>query len=81
MVESSEKKKIELIVFREFIERSGLAIVPETLENRNPPEPYILCKVIGEDHVSYELKEVCDPVVAKETSDRAYPVVTHTHYM
>ena len=69
MVESSEKQKRELRVFQEFIERSGLAIVPESLENRNPRKPDILCKVIGEDHVSYELKEVCDEVVAKETSD------------
>ena len=69
VVDNSEKQKRELRVFQEFIERSGLAIVSGSIESRNPPEPDMLCNVIGEDCIAFELKEVCDEVIAKETSD------------
>ena len=69
VADNSEKQKKELRVIQEFIERSGLAIVSGSIESRNPPEPDMLCNVIGEDCIAFELKEVCDEVIAKETSD------------
>ena len=68
VVDNSEKQQRELRVFQEFIERSGLAIVSGSIESRNSPEPDMLCNVIGEDCIAFELKEVCDPRLAEVVS-------------
>ena len=68
VVDNSEKQQRELRVFQEFIKRSGLAIVSGSIESRNSPEPDMLCNVIGEDCIAFELKEVCDPRLAEGVS-------------
>ena len=71
MVDKTEKQQREFRVLQEFIERSGLTIVPDSIENRNPPEPDMLCEILNEGFFAFELKEVCDETVAKTVSDLA----------
>ncbi len=67
-----EKSKREMENFQEFAERSersGLSIVPDSIEKRNPPEPDILCRLSDGESVAFELKEICSQVLAKGASD------------
>src|SRR5258708_4015339 len=52
-----------------FIPLSGLAIDPESVESRPPPEPDILCVVQGEGLVAFELVEICDPAIAATVTE------------
>ena len=69
MTDSIRKSQRELSVFQEFIERSDLVVDPDSIDKRSPPEPDILCRVRGEGHVAFELKEICDSNIAKVCSD------------
>ena len=69
LYDDEQKSKREFRVFQEFTERSGLAIDPDSIEKRNPPEPDMLCRVSGEGYVAFELKELCDEEIAKTISD------------
>ena len=63
-----EKSKLELKIFREFAERSGLPIVPDSIEKRFPPEPDLLCHFNDGESVAFELKELCSETLAPEIS-------------
>jgi len=58
MSDDKKRAEIERKIFREFAERSGLRIDPESIESRKPDEPDILCSVIGEGCVAFELKSL-----------------------
>lgn len=66
--QEGQKSIRELTAFQEFAERSHLAIVCVSIEKRKEPEPDILCHVSGEGYVAFELKELCDPKIAKQIS-------------
>ena len=68
MSDNLQKSRREVSVFQEFAERSGLPIVPNSIEKREPPEPDILCEVTGKGHVAFEIKEMCDEPIAKVVS-------------
>jgi hypothetical protein len=55
----------ELKVFLRFVQASGLAIAPESVSKREPPEPDILCTTEGNGQVAFELVEICDPTLAR----------------
>ena len=65
MSDSVEKSQRELNVFREFAERSGLPIVSDSIEKRDPDEPDILCWITGQGYVAFELKEWCAEDIAE----------------
>ena len=50
----------ELPIFRLFADACGLPIDPESIEKRKPPEPDILCNVVGEGAVAFEMVELID---------------------
>jgi len=54
------KKKHEIGVFRRFAKVSGLPIIPESIEQPPEPEPDILCEIIGEGRVAFELTRIDD---------------------
>jgi hypothetical protein len=54
------KKKHEIGVFRRFAQVSGLPILPESIEQPPEPEPDILCEIIGEGRVAFELTRIDD---------------------
>ena len=60
------KKEKEISVFLEFIERSGLQIDQQSVENREPPEPDILCRDHRGHQIAFELAELCDPKIAQQ---------------
>ena len=68
MPHDNDKKRRELAVFQEFAQRSGLSVVPGSIENRNPPEPDILCEIEGEGPMAFELAEFVDEGIAKESA-------------
>lgn len=47
-------------VFISFAEAAPFSVLPETIENRNPPEPDILCEIEGIGKVGFELTELID---------------------
>ena len=49
----------ELRVFRDFLLQAALPVVPESIEKRHPPEPDILCRLLDDSWVAFELVEVC----------------------
>jgi hypothetical protein len=51
----------EISAFRDFLEYSNLAIVPDSIEKRKPPEPDILCRLTNDDDLAFELVEICHP--------------------
>lgn len=69
MSDSMEKSQRELAVFQEFAERSGLPVIADTIQKRDPPEPDILCEVSGEGFVAFELKELCAEEIAEGISE------------
>lgn len=61
------KAQLELEIFQEFARRSGLPIAPDSIENRRPPAPDIFCRFGNGDGVAFELKQLCEPWMAKTT--------------
>jgi hypothetical protein len=51
----------ETSAFRNFLEHSYLAAVPDSIEKRNPPEPDILCRLTDNCQLAFELVEICHP--------------------
>jgi hypothetical protein len=51
----------EIDAFRDFLEHSNLAVVPGSIEKRNPPEPDILCRLTDNCQLAFELVEICHP--------------------
>ncbi len=48
-------------MFKDFAERSTLDIDRDSIENRPPPKPDILCLFMDGESVAFELKELCVP--------------------
>ena len=67
MSDDTQKERTELAVFQDFVKRSGRNAIK--IENRKSPEPDILCKFRDEGFIAIELKELCEPHIAKVTSD------------
>src|SRR5271170_6472334 len=65
----ADKQNQERRVFLEFAKLSGLPVDPETIENRKPPEPDILC-VVGGERIAFELAAICNPELAKDIGDQ-----------
>ena len=65
---NGKKSQREPAMFQEFAKRSSLPIVPNSIENRDSPEPDMLCKISGEGPVAFELKEICSSNIAKVVS-------------
>ncbi|HET6889790.1 MAG TPA: hypothetical protein VFH31_01705, partial [Pyrinomonadaceae bacterium] len=61
----TEQAELERDVFRRFAEIAPMAIALESVQNRMPPEPDILCKLQSGKSVAFELVEVCNPKNAK----------------
>lgn len=60
------KEKRELQIFQNFAKRSSLDIIPDSIENRPPPEPDIRCQLSDGETVAFELKELCEPSMAQD---------------
>lgn len=69
MSKDFDKSQRELAIFREFVERSPLDIVRDSIESRGPPEPDILCRFSDGESVGFELKELCYSETARAISD------------
>jgi hypothetical protein len=63
-----EKAARERLVFRAFLDKSGLPIDPATVESRSPPEPDIFCMHRDDGPTVFELVELRDCDIAKLTS-------------
>jgi hypothetical protein len=50
----------EIGVFRRFAKVSALPIIPESIEQPPRPEPDILCEIIGQGRVAFELTRIDD---------------------
>lgn len=50
----------ERAIFLEFAPASGIDIDTESVENRDPPEPDIVCQIAGRGTVGFELTELID---------------------
>ena len=71
MANRLEQTALELKVFAEFRERSGLRIAPASVAKRDPPEPDIFCEIEGRGGVAFELTALHDRKSAKIMSDLA----------
>ena len=67
MGNDSQKEAMEKSIFFQFINEAKLPIVPDSIENRKPPEPDILCSYTTGEIVAFELVEICDPNLASAT--------------
>lgn len=65
MKADQSKASREMHVFLEFIEKSGLPIERDSVENRPPPEPDILCMHKEEGFIAFELGELCNEEIAE----------------
>lgn len=54
-------------IFLRFATVCGLAVQPDSIEKRKPPEPDILCKIEEEGSVAFEMVELIDPGLAQRT--------------
>jgi len=61
----AEKAKHEREVFDQFWRVAGLRVVPDSVQNRKPPEPDILCEIEGEGLVAFELVRLIDQDLAE----------------
>lgn len=61
----------ERAVFAEFARVSGLPILLDSVDSRDPPEPDILCDVEGEGPVAFELGEIVNESFEQVTGDGA----------
>lgn len=55
-----DQQRFEREVFEAFASVAPLNVIPDTIENRSPPEPDILCEIEGLGRVGFELTELID---------------------
>lgn len=60
IVSAQTQAETELQVFREFAAATQRPILYETISHRDPPEPDIVCEIVGEGLVGFELTELVD---------------------
>ncbi len=65
MTANQSKASHEIQVFLEFLQKSGLPIERDSVENRTPPEPDILCRHKQQGFIAFELVELCDGEIAR----------------
>jgi hypothetical protein len=65
MKADQSKASREMQVFLEFIEKSGLPIECDSVENRPSREPDILCMHKKEGFIAFELGELCNEEIAE----------------
>lgn len=64
-----EKGIVELAVFKEFILKSGLSVIPESIVKCIKKQfPDITCKFIDNGPVAFELVEICNSEIAEKIS-------------
>ena len=84
MTQADNKAKCELTVFHKFIQLSGLPVILDSIEHGNPDkrEPDILCEIVGQGSMAFELTEFADEVLAREI-DRLnkHPEVTEGNFI
>jgi hypothetical protein len=68
MTKDEAKAAVERAVFREFAAATRLAVLPESIESRPPPEPDILCMFEGGLRVAFELVRLVDQDLAHVTA-------------
>jgi hypothetical protein len=86
MASEYEKGEVEINVFRQFVELSGLPIDLASIQKRLPPEPDLLCFHKIDGWIAFELVEICDSNLAKfmaqsnegylRTSDPSHRVIS-----
>ncbi len=59
------KAAYEKVTFLEFAHAAGLAVVADSIENRCPSEPDILCMIEGRGLVAFELVDLIDEGLAR----------------
>lgn len=66
MSNDREQKKAarEIVAFFNFVTRSSLPIILESVQSRRPPEPDILCEHRENGLIAFELVELCAPDIA-----------------
>ena len=74
--DSQEKTDREVMVFLEFLSKSGFDVCQDSVEKRHPPEPDIRCIHSNDGPVAFELVELCDPDVAQIFNRWSPPPVT-----
>ena len=65
MKADQSKANREMQVFLEFLQKSELPIERDSVENRMPPEPDILCRHKEQSFIAFELVELCDEEIAR----------------
>jgi hypothetical protein len=65
MTADQSKASREMQVFLEFLQKSRLPIERDSVENRTPPEPDILCKHKEQGFIAFELVELCNGEFAR----------------
>jgi hypothetical protein len=68
MKADQSKASREKQVFLEFIQKSGLPIDLDSVENRVPPEPDILCRHQTQGFIAFELVSLRDADIARTTA-------------
>ena len=69
MGSEADKAEIELAVFREFVQHSGLAVDSDsTRKPGEASEPDIFCTLLNEGQVAFELVEICASDIAAAIS-------------
>jgi hypothetical protein len=66
---SQHQAQEEESVFRMFAQVCPLQIRRKTIQNRPPPEADFLCEVVPEGRVAFELVELLDEGIARQSSD------------
>jgi hypothetical protein len=60
----ADKAARERDIFLEFVAVAGLPVVPGSIESRRPPEPDIVCELVGGGRVAFEVVELIDQDLA-----------------
>lgn len=59
------KENREIDVFMRFVTLSAMNVISDSIEHRPPPEPDIICRVVGEGLIRFEPTEACAPEFAE----------------
>jgi hypothetical protein len=68
MTAEQAKANREKRVFLKFLERSGLPVNSDSVLNRSPREPDILCRHNEQGFIAFELAELCEEQIARKSN-------------
>jgi hypothetical protein len=77
----SNQQNDEREIIEKFLQTAGIKIQPNGIQSLKPPFPDILCSLVGDKTIAFELTETVDPKIARTVNFKDSVMIEMRDYM